>query len=365
MRRRREYSSRERAPSGREYHRSPLPVYVDTLTSEPMIIMAVPVIDVFRDFQGVLIVEVNLKFMWDLVGSMKIEKTGLAYVVDRQGKLIAFNDISRVLRGENTGNLMVVHEFIGNPVSAEETRSEVFKGINGKMVLGTYVSLGVPDWAVMIELPVAEAYDALNKTIFFSAIFTILMAALAGWIGISVARRLSVPIVSLMETATRIAGGEMELNAEPGGPLEISRLAKAFNSMTGQLREVIGRLEQRGRYLQETVKKYVDYMIEVEKGNLDSRLELGDETQSDDQNTSLIILGQQFVDTTANLRQMIEQIQNTTAKLIYRIMGLDLIINIRSKYSDCFNGSRGALNMKVPAYGWQYVKRSQNSITAL
>ena len=65
-------------------------------------------------FKGALMAEVNLKFMWDLVGGIKIGENGLAYVVDRQGNLIAFGDVSRVLKGENLTNLKEVSEFINN-----------------------------------------------------------------------------------------------------------------------------------------------------------------------------------------------------------------------------------------------------------
>jgi len=63
--------------------------------------------------------------------------------------------------------------------------------------------------------------------------------------GAYLARRLAVPLVNLTGTATRIAGGEMELQAAVGGTSEVASLATAFNSMTQQLRSFIGGLEQR------------------------------------------------------------------------------------------------------------------------
>ena len=77
------------------------PIYIDDLTSEPLVVIAVPVKNVFGDFQGILVAELNLKFMWDLVDQLKVGETGYAYVVDNQGNLIAFGDTARVLRGEN------------------------------------------------------------------------------------------------------------------------------------------------------------------------------------------------------------------------------------------------------------------------
>ncbi len=220
------------------------PVYIDPVTSEPLVIMAVPVTDVFGDFKGSLVAEVNLKFMWDLVAQLKVGKTGYAYVVDRQGNLIAFGDTARVLRGENAGHLEAVREFIDTPASSQATGVSIYRGITGAMVAGTYVPLGTPDWAVVTELPWEEAYQEVIRQVVMSIWITLVMVVMAGLLGVLVARRLAVPLVNLMETSTRIAGGERELRAVVSGPGELANLARAFNSMTAQLQQSLESLEQ-------------------------------------------------------------------------------------------------------------------------
>jgi anti-anti-sigma regulatory factor/HAMP domain-containing protein len=220
-------------------------VYIDPVTSEPLVLMAVPVTNALSDFQGTLVAEVNLKFMWDLVDQLKVGETGYAYVVDREGKLIAFSDTARVLRGENVSHVQAVSAFIQNPASARATAVIIYPGITGAMVMGTYVPLETPDWAVVTELPQEEAYRAINQDVALSIGITLAMAVLAGLLGVFLARRLAVPLVNLTRTATRITEGEMELQAVVGGPREIASLAMAFNSMTGQLRQILGSLEQR------------------------------------------------------------------------------------------------------------------------
>ena len=48
---------------------------------------------------GVTVADVNLKLIWDVISQIKIGQNGYAYVVDRQGRLVAHPDISLVLRG--------------------------------------------------------------------------------------------------------------------------------------------------------------------------------------------------------------------------------------------------------------------------
>ncbi len=54
---------------------------------------------------GVLIAEVNLKYIWEVISQIKVGQTGYAYVVSREGDLIAHPDISLVLQKRNLRNL--------------------------------------------------------------------------------------------------------------------------------------------------------------------------------------------------------------------------------------------------------------------
>jgi PAS domain S-box-containing protein len=228
-------------------------VYVDEVTNEPLVVIASPVTGIFGDFRGTLMAEVNLKFMWDLVDRLKIGEKGLAYVVDRQGDLIAFGDIGRVLQGQNLSYLKEVDEFINSRSSVDETRADISTGINKATIVGTYVPLGTPDWAVVIELPVSEAYREVIRAVLISVGAILIVAILAGLAGFIVARRLADPLLDLTETASRIAGGEIGLRAIIQGPAEVERLARAFNDMTGQLREMLGQEEDRSRKMQQEI----------------------------------------------------------------------------------------------------------------
>ncbi len=218
-------------------------VYVDSYTSEPLVVLTLPVNNVLGDFQGTLVAEINLKFMWDLVDQLKVGETGVVYVVDKQGNLLAFNDTARVLRGDNVANLPEVREYITG--LGEVPFLDLTQGIQGVSVVGGYAPLGTPDWAVVTEMPWDEAYRDVIQQIIVSIVITVIVAILAGLAGAYLARRLAKPLSSLTGTATRIAKGEINLQATEEGPREIVSLATAFNSMTLQLRNMIGSLEQR------------------------------------------------------------------------------------------------------------------------
>jgi PAS domain S-box-containing protein len=212
-------------------------VYIDEITSEPMVIMAVAVKDVFGDFKGILMAEVNLKFMWDLVGRIKVGKNGLAYVVDKQGNLIAFGDISRVLKGENLAHLDEVSEFVKGDELNHKDSANVVKGIQGTQVVTNHAHLGMPDWAVVVELPILEAYKTVITAFVMSVLILLLSFALAIVVGIYLSRRITKPIVSLRDAAIKIGEGRLDTQIEIKTKDEIGDLASSFNEMTENLRK--------------------------------------------------------------------------------------------------------------------------------
>ncbi|MGH7797542.1 MAG: cache domain-containing protein, partial [Candidatus Binatia bacterium] len=83
--------------------------------AEPYVTIAVPLKATHRDVVGVLSAETNLKFLWEVIGDIHFGVGGYAYLVDRQGNLIAHKDPSMVLRRTDLSRIHEVQEFIANP----------------------------------------------------------------------------------------------------------------------------------------------------------------------------------------------------------------------------------------------------------
>ena len=221
------------------------PVTFDPATKEPVVFMAVPATDALKNYQGAMVAGLNLISMWNLVNGLQVGNTGYAYVVNGQGNLIIFQDQARVLKMENLSGIPSVHEFILHGASAPAKGINMYTGINGTRVIGAYAPLGTPEWAVVTELPLQEAYQRSIQNVEVSIAILLLMAVLAGLMGTLVARRLAEPLLDLSNVATEVAGGNLEVVAKVDGPEEIARVASTFNTMTSRLRELIGTLEQR------------------------------------------------------------------------------------------------------------------------
>jgi two-component system sensor histidine kinase/response regulator len=240
------------------------PVYIDKITSEPLLIMAVPITDVLGYYQGILAAEVNLKFMWDLVGSIKVGKMGVAYVVDKYGNLIAFSDISRVLRGEKLTYLAEVDEYVKGTELNHKSHSNISKGIRGNRVLTNHVPLGSPDWAVVVELPVLEAYQPVIKALTRSISFMLICFVLATTLGIYLSKRITKPVIDLRNATKKISKGDLDTQIEITSNDEIGELAVSFNQMVEDLnRTTVSRDELAEEVLER--KKVEKALIEAKK----------------------------------------------------------------------------------------------------
>jgi methyl-accepting chemotaxis protein len=108
-----------------------------------------------------------------------------------------------------------------------------------------YVSALDNGWGVIAQEPEAELLAPVRQ---FQTVATLLIVIGAAvmlalvWFAI---RRTVQPISELTETASAIAAGDLNRVAEVNTQDEIGILASTFNSMTAQLRSLIGSLEQR------------------------------------------------------------------------------------------------------------------------
>lgn len=241
-------------------------VIIDSVTNEPLVIVAVPIKNVFGDIRGALAAEVNLKFMWDLVGGLTIGKNGLAYVVDREGNLIAFGDVSRVLKRENLAHLREVSEFAGSDAPSDY-RADISKGILGTYAASTYATLGTPDWAVVVELPLTEAYGVIIRMIELSLLILVFSFVLATVTGAFLSERITKPVIYLRNAAEEIHKGKLDAKIEIQSRNEIGQLADSFRDMTGQLAQSIRKLrEEQARLLASINNLSLGFMLSDMRG---------------------------------------------------------------------------------------------------
>jgi signal transduction histidine kinase/CheY-like chemotaxis protein len=213
--------------------------------------MTIAIAGVRHDY-GVVVAEVNLKFIWDVVSQIKVGNRGKAYVVDANGRLIAHPDINPVLRNTDLSHLAQVKDARGAG-SVPSSVNEVVNDLQGERVLAVYSPVASLGWLVFVELPVVEAYAPIYASILRSGVLMVAALSLAVLAGTFLARRMVIPIRALRDGAARIGSGDLNQRIAIRTGDELEALGDQFNSMAAELQDshatLEGKVEERTQQL--------------------------------------------------------------------------------------------------------------------
>jgi signal transduction histidine kinase len=198
-----------------------------------------------RRDSGVSVAEVNLKFIWDVVSQIKVGERGKAYVIDAESRLIAYPDISMVLRNTDLSRLAQVQAARSGGAGQVPEQVREAEDIQGRRVLTAYAPVAPLGWLVFVELPFEEAYSPLYASVERSGVVLLAALGLAILAGMLLARRMVVPIRALRAGAARIGGGDLSQRIAIKTGDELESLADQFNDMAGRLQESYADLEQK------------------------------------------------------------------------------------------------------------------------
>lgn len=216
------------------------PVYF-VRQSEPYMRIGVPIERFAGDIVGVLLAEVNLKYIWEVISQIKVGQTGYAYVVSRDGDLVAHPDISLVLQKRNLKELGQVQAALAGtpgPFTAQPN-------LAGQKVFPAYASMPDLGWSVLVERAADEAYAPLYASLRRTTVLLLLGLGFAMLASLLIGRRVARPVRILRQGATRIGAGELHHRIDIRTGDELQALAEAFNHMATQLQESYASLEQR------------------------------------------------------------------------------------------------------------------------
>ena len=213
--------------------------------SEPYLTMAVPIEEFPGSVVGVLQAEVNLSYIWEIVRDIQVGKAGYAYIVARSGDVIAHPNISMVLRRHQASHLEQVKAALRPAPGMQKPQSIVAQGLNGTEVLSSYAYLPNLDWAVIVERPLAEAYEPLYASLRRTYTWVTIGLGIALLATAYVARRVVRPLEALRRGVEKIGKGDLNHHLEIKTGDDIEALAEQFNKMVDELKNSYQSLEDK------------------------------------------------------------------------------------------------------------------------
>jgi adenylate cyclase len=225
--------------------------------SEPFMTIAVAGA---RPSAGATIAEINLKFIWDVISDIHVGQTGIAFVLDRSGELVAHPDISLVLRGKDNPTAAPLRAL---QVAAAASGGGIVSGVDteGRPVSAAAKPIEGPNWTAVVALPVAEAYQPIRAALWRTAFLLLGGVALAAALAFWLARRMIGPIKALEDGASHIGAGEFDYRIEMRTGDELERLAQRFNTMAAELslsQERSERINRLKRFLSPQIAELVE-----------------------------------------------------------------------------------------------------------
>jgi signal transduction histidine kinase len=215
--------------------------------SEPYLTMAVPIERFPGSIIGVLVAEVNLRYIWEIVRDIRVGKAGYAYIVARSGDIIAHPDIGLVLNRRKADHLEQVKAALRPAPVIQKPESMVTWSLTGEKVLSSYAFLPGLDWAVVVEQPLGEAYERLYASLLRTSTLVLLGLGMALLAAAYVARRVVRPLHTLQRGVERIGKGDLDFRLQIATGDEIQTLAEEFNKMAAALRDAYANLEDKVR----------------------------------------------------------------------------------------------------------------------
>lgn len=181
---------------------------------------------------GVLLVDLNFSVINDLVNSISLGKKGYVFIVDPEGGIVyhprqelLYSDLEREHIPEvlavNQGSFLVNDEKGGRIYSVDVSHETGWRtvGVN-------YVS----------EL--VRNRDTIQR---YYIVWTLICVGVAVTVAALISHRLSRPITRLRRSMQAVEGGDFDVTADAGGSNEISALARDFNIMVTQIKELMKR----------------------------------------------------------------------------------------------------------------------------
>ncbi|HAX80374.1 MAG TPA: histidine kinase, partial [Cyanobacteria bacterium UBA11372] len=226
-----------------------------------------------NSFQGGLISTLRLNSIGEFLNSLKIGKTGQAFIIQRNGYLLASStselpfrikgNLKKQFKAAESRNPLTraTVEYLATrfaKFSQIQTQAQLNFKIDGERqfikVLPFQDGKGL-DWLIVVVVPEADFMEQININTRTTIFLCVAALALSILLTISTARWIGKPMLRLSQASQKIASGELDQKVDVQGTKELTILAQSFNQMAQQLRIAFAALEKTNSELENRVEE--------------------------------------------------------------------------------------------------------------
>jgi len=242
----------------------------ETALTDPytvVIHIASPVVDANYNITSVLLAQMNMEYIWQMIGRTKIEGTGSLYLVNESGNIIAGPDGSKLLKKMSFAN-----EDNGMPPQHQLIQYE--DGDSTMCAVIASLDPTVPwagnKWSFVATLSAADAFATVHnvQTLFWIVILSFLVMFIV--VGLVLGRILSGKIRTLARGTAEIATGNLSYRLPPMQPNDLGQLADSFNSMAARLEASSAEIARSNAHLAEQIEAKTKELEKLMSGKIQS-----------------------------------------------------------------------------------------------
>jgi len=199
-------------------------ISVSDATNEPLVIISVPIINRRSGiFEGVLVMNTQMKIIWDLIEQKSRELDQEIFIITTDGQIIAHPNRSIVLRGTTY---------------TPDAEKAIVRGLDGDLsTMGSETfQIGNQQFTVIAMEPLTKEYQHLISSVLAILGIVLLTSLVIVYLAMRLGSYISRPINILAESAEAMAAGKLDHRADVNSNDEIGLLASTFNSMADKIK---------------------------------------------------------------------------------------------------------------------------------
>jgi diguanylate cyclase (GGDEF)-like protein len=224
------------------------------LNGKPTLIMGQPVVDTAGKLKGVLLGELRVSLIEELRRKIHFGKKGHSAIVDQFGHVIAHPNPVWMREMKDISSWPIVKKMLAGKTGVTEFYSPFIKS---EMVAG-YAAVPEIGWGIMVPQPKSEVETQVRSILRSHLRWGLIGLALAGLLGILLARWITQPINRLADAAHELARrqfrGRMPTMSRHA-PEEIQQLGTAVHELVSGLQQSRTEVEDLNRSLQSRIEE--------------------------------------------------------------------------------------------------------------
>jgi methyl-accepting chemotaxis protein len=248
--------------------------YISASVGKAVFAMSIPIFDDSNDISGVYIGAIKLDKLSEMISSLSYGETGISYIVDTRGNIIAHPD-SQYVSNDGLTNIkdnIIVKAVLEN----QDLKGRVLLDeLSNQKVFVGYKAIPDTNWVIITQQSDKEVFmkrDLIRRNIM---IVTLIIVLVIAGITVVLSTKLVKPIIKLSKSFEKAANGDLGVHADIKTKDEIGMIADNFNGFMDKLSSIIAGIKTLASEVQESndvLTKAMDNIVNGEDSQYSSEM---------------------------------------------------------------------------------------------